>query len=108
MAMEYNHYEKRNPVVSDYDGPTSNYYTDGILHFLRRLSPGTSIVLQYNSQRPTTATFQGLQNGTIILSDFDGFPGPAHLATRAVNVISLGSFSGRSPRCCRECDCSNE
>ncbi|OOR07099.1 hypothetical protein BW897_30545 [Bacillus cereus] len=79
-----------------------------MLHFLRRLSPGTGIVLQYNCKRPTTATFHGFQNGAIILSDFDGFPGLAHLAIQAMNVISLGSFSGRYPRCCKECDCRNE
>ncbi|MEW9576505.1 hypothetical protein U9K47_14110, partial [Bacillus toyonensis] len=77
-------------------------------HFLRRLSPGTSIVLQYNSQRPTTATFQGFQNGAIILSDFDGFPGLAHLAIRAVNVIALGSYSCRPPKHHRECGCGEE
>ncbi|MGF9815382.1 hypothetical protein [Bacillus toyonensis] len=108
MAMEYNHCEKRSPIGNDYDGPTSSYYADGILQFLRRLSPGTSIVLQYNSQRPTTATFQGFQNGAIILSDFDGFPGLAHLAIQAVNVISLGSYSCRSPRHHRECGCGEE
>ncbi|MED1405412.1 hypothetical protein P4U07_21830 [Bacillus mycoides] len=108
MAMEYNHCEKRNQEVSNYDCPTSSFYADGILHFLRRLSPGTCIVLQYDSQRPTTATFQGFQNGAIILSDFDGFPGLAHLAIQKVNVISLGSLSGRYPRCHRECNCGEE
>jgi hypothetical protein len=108
MAMDYKHCEKRMPEVSDYGYPTSDCYTDGILHFLRRLSPGTNIVLQYNSQRPTTATFQGFQQGAIILSDFDGFPGLAHLAIGAVNVISLGSLSCRPPRCHRECGCGEE
>ncbi|MEW9576518.1 hypothetical protein U9K47_14175, partial [Bacillus toyonensis] len=77
-------------------------------HFLRRLSPGTSIVLQYNSQRPTTATFQGFQNGTIILSDFDGFPGLAHLAIQAVNVIALGSYSCKRPRHYKDCEYGEE
>ncbi|WP_305927774.1 hypothetical protein [Bacillus mycoides] len=104
---EYNHCDKRNGDVSSYSEPTPGYYADGILNFLRRLSPGTCIVLQYDSQRPTTATFQGFQNGAIILSDFDGFPGLAHLAIQTVNVISLGSFS-RRPRDRRECDCGEE
>ncbi|MGF9815387.1 hypothetical protein ABEX49_24825 [Bacillus toyonensis] len=95
-------------MVNNYEGLTSSCYSNGILHLLRRLSPGTDIVLQYNSQRPTTATFQGFQNGAIILSDFDGFPGLAHLVIQAVNVISLGSFSGRYPRCCKECTCRDE
>ncbi|MDO8159291.1 hypothetical protein FKQ51_18415 [Bacillus toyonensis] len=75
-----------------------------MLNFLRRLSPGTCIALQYDCQRPTTATFQGFQNGAIILSDFDGFPGLAHLAIQAVNVISLGSYSCKRPRHYRDCE----
>ncbi|MED1287526.1 hypothetical protein [Bacillus mycoides] len=108
MAMEYNHCEKRNQEVSTYGCATPDHYADGILHFLRRLSPGTSIVLQYDSQRPTTATFQGFQNGAIVLSDFDGFPGLAHLAIQAVNVISLGSYSCRPSRHHRDCGCGEE
>ncbi|MGF9815393.1 hypothetical protein [Bacillus toyonensis] len=108
MAMEYNPCEKRSPIGNDYDSPTSSCYSDGILHFLRRLSPGTCIVLQYNSQRPTTATFQGFQNGAIILSDFDGFPGLAHLAIQAVNVISLGSYTCKRPRHYKDCEYGEE
>ncbi|OTW93152.1 hypothetical protein BK702_04900 [Bacillus thuringiensis serovar cameroun] len=79
-----------------------------MLHFLRRVSPGTNIVLQYDSQRPTTAIFQGFQNGAVMLSDFDGFPGLAYLAIHAIHVISLGSLPGRYPRCHRECSCGDE
>ncbi|MFJ8457409.1 hypothetical protein, partial [Bacillus paramycoides] len=49
--------------------------------FLRTLTPGTCIVIQFDSQRPTSATFQGFQgNDVIILSDFDCFPGLARIA----------------------------
>ncbi|MGG5737435.1 hypothetical protein [Bacillus cereus group sp. IBL03679] len=80
-------------------------YTDGILHFLRRVSPGTCIVLQYDGQRPTTTTFQGFQYGEIILSDFGGFPMLAHLAIQAVNVIALGFPVCKRPKIHRDCDC---
>ncbi|WP_255260322.1 hypothetical protein [Bacillus cereus] len=104
---EYNQCDKRNADIGNYNCSSSDYYADGILNFLRRLSPGTCIVLQYDCQRPTTATFQGFQNGAIILSDFDGFPGLAHLAIQKVNVISLGSFS-RCQRERRDCGCGDE
>ncbi|MFB6589484.1 hypothetical protein ACFCVQ_28535, partial [Bacillus thuringiensis] len=52
-----------------------------LLPFLQTLTPGTCIVLQYDCQPPTSATFQGFQgNNVIILSDFDCFPGLARIA----------------------------
>ncbi|MGG1148167.1 hypothetical protein ABE246_06660 [Bacillus wiedmannii] len=72
-----------------------------MLSFLRRLSPGTCIVIQYDSQPPTTGTFQGFQNGLVILSNFDCFPGLAHLVVDKINVITLGSLPCELPR---ECD----
>ncbi|WP_100632368.1 hypothetical protein, partial [Bacillus cereus] len=45
-----------------------------LLQFLRALTPGTCLVIQYDCQPPTSATFQGFQgNNVIILSDFDCF-----------------------------------
>ncbi|MFF2343415.1 hypothetical protein [Bacillus mycoides] len=70
-----------------------------LLQFLRTLTPGTCIVIQYDSQRPTSATFQGFQgNNVIILSDFDCFPGLARIAINKINVISINS-----PDCDRFC-----
>ncbi|EOO11861.1 hypothetical protein [Bacillus cereus] len=70
-----------------------------LLQFLRTLTPGTCIVIQYDSQRPTSATFQGFQgNNVIILSDFDCFPGLARIAINRINVISINS-----PECKRFC-----
>ncbi|EOP20128.1 MULTISPECIES: hypothetical protein [Bacillus] len=70
-----------------------------LLQFLRTLTPGTCIVLQYDCQPPTSATFQGFQgNNVIILSDFDCFPGLARIAINKINVISINS-----PDCDRFC-----
>ncbi|PEO80819.1 hypothetical protein [Bacillus toyonensis] len=70
-----------------------------LLQFLRTLTPGTCIVLQYDCQPPTSATFQGFQgNNVIILSDFDCFPGLARIAINKINVISINS-----PDCNRFC-----
>ncbi|PFZ18407.1 hypothetical protein [Bacillus thuringiensis] len=70
-----------------------------LLQFLRTLTPGTCIVIQYDCQPPTSATFQGFQgNNVIILSDFDCFPGLARIAINRINVISINS-----PDCNRFC-----
>ena len=69
------HLCKRRNIYEDNCGyPITTCYTNRILHFLRRVRPGTCIVLQYDSQRPTTATFQGLQHGAIMLSGLIAFP----------------------------------
>ncbi|QWI25595.1 hypothetical protein EXW34_30970 (plasmid) [Bacillus mycoides] len=81
-----------------------------LLQFLRTLTPGTCIVIQYDSQRPTSATFQGFQgNNVIILSDFDCFPGLARIAINRINVISINSpdcnrFCCKRKKHCRECE----
>ncbi|OPD41723.1 hypothetical protein [Bacillus thuringiensis] len=81
-----------------------------LLQFLRTLTPGTCIVLQYDCQPPTSATFQGFQgNNVIILSDFDCFPGLARIAINKINVISINSpdcdrFCCKRRRHCNECD----
>ncbi|MBJ7967956.1 MULTISPECIES: hypothetical protein [Bacillus cereus group] len=81
-----------------------------LLQFLRTLTPGTCIVLQYDCQPPTSATFQGFQgNNVIILSDFDCFPGLARIAINKINVISINSpdcdrFCCKRRRHCKECE----
>ncbi|MED1269584.1 hypothetical protein P4U03_24010 [Bacillus mycoides] len=80
-----------------------------LLQFLRTLTPGTCIVLQYDCQPPTSATFQGFQgNNVIILSDFDCFPGLARIAINKINVISINSPDCDRFCCkrkhCKECD----
>lgn len=91
----------------------NNYNSDNsdLLHFLRTLTPGTCLVIQYDCQPPTSATFQGFQgNNVIILSDFDCFPGLARLAINKINVVSVNS-PDCSRFCCKrkECrDCDNQ
>ncbi|GAB6426985.1 hypothetical protein bcgnr5390_43190 [Bacillus luti] len=81
-----------------------------LLQFLRTLTPGTCIVIQYDCQPPTSATFQGFQgNNVIILSDFDCFPGLARIAINKINVISINSpdcdrFCCKRRRHCKERD----
>ncbi|WP_305927792.1 hypothetical protein [Bacillus mycoides] len=91
MKSKYNHCQcgKKTFKNGQYQDFTAGYSTNSILQFVRQLSPGTCIVLQYDSQPPTTGIFQGFQNGLVILSDFDCFPGLAHLAVDKINVISL-------------------
>ncbi|WP_176535912.1 hypothetical protein [Bacillus cereus] len=45
---------------------------------------------KYNHCQCGKKTFK---NGLVILSDFDGFPGLAHLAVDKINVISLENTS---------------
>ncbi|KAB2482077.1 hypothetical protein [Bacillus cereus] len=77
----------------------NNISNPELLQFLRTLAPGTCLVIQYDCQPPTSATFQGFQgNNVIILSDFDCFPGLARIAINKINVVSVNS-----PDCSRFC-----
>ncbi|WP_155891094.1 hypothetical protein [Ectobacillus panaciterrae] len=64
--------------------------TNNVVRFLRRLSPGTRVVLQFDDQRPASGVFQGFQNGTVILTDFNGFPGLVHISVKSINAVSVG------------------
>ncbi|MFT4139823.1 MAG: hypothetical protein QM671_12595 [Bacillus sp. (in: firmicutes)] len=77
----------------------NNVSNPELLQFLRTLAPGTCLVIQYDCQPPTSATFQGFQgNNVIILSDFDCFPGLARIVINKINVVSVNS-----PDCSRFC-----
>ena len=65
--------------------------SNGIIRFLRKLSPGTRVVLQYDAQPPASGIFQGFQNGTVILSNFNDFPGIVRIKSNRINAISVGS-----------------
>jgi hypothetical protein len=89
---EHHKREEQNVNVNNVSSPE-------LLQFLRTLTPGTCVVIQYDCQPPTSATFQGFQgNNVIILSDFDCFPGLARIAINKINVISINS-----PDCSRFC-----
>ncbi|PEM02398.1 hypothetical protein CN602_13705 [Bacillus cereus] len=90
----------------------NNVSNPELLQFLRTLTPGTCLVIQYDCQPPTSATFQGFQgNNVIILSDFDCFPGLARIAINKINVVSVNSPDCSRFRCkynkCKECDHNN-
>lgn len=72
-------------------GNSYNQGNEGILRFLDSLSPGTNVVLQYNSQCPACGTFQGFQDGDVLLTNFDGFPGLVRIAPNKVNAVSVFS-----------------
>ncbi|GAB6482198.1 hypothetical protein bcgnr5384_48440 [Bacillus cereus] len=92
-------YQRGNRCEENRPQEVSINNTPELLSFLRNLTPGTCVVLQYDCQRPTSATFQGFQgNDVIILSDFDCFPGLARIPIRKINVISINS-----PDCNRFC-----
>ncbi|MEW9576506.1 hypothetical protein U9K47_14115, partial [Bacillus toyonensis] len=60
--------------------------------FLRTLSPGTCIVIQYDSQRPVRAVFQGFRRRTILVSNLRGFhncSGFTHIAINKINAVSI-------------------
>ena len=71
----------------------SNYNSDnsGILRFLDSLSPGTKVVLQYDCQCPACGTFQGFQDGDVLLTHYDGFPGLVRIAPGKINAVSVWS-----------------
>ncbi|WP_051317214.1 hypothetical protein [Ectobacillus panaciterrae] len=70
-----------------------NLRSNGIVGFLKRLSPGTCVVLQFDDRRPATGTFQGFENGTVILTNFDGFPGLVRIKVKSINAVSVAGSS---------------
>ncbi|TEA44872.1 MULTISPECIES: hypothetical protein [Bacillus] len=86
----------------------NNNGNPGLLQFLRTLTPGTCLVIQYDCQKPASATFQGFQgNNVIIVSDFDCFPGLARIAIEKINVVSVNSPDCKDFHCkrrkCQDC-----
>lgn len=65
--------------------------------FIRQLSPGTRVTVQYDCQPPVCGTFQGFQNGFVLLDNFNGFPGLTRLLANKINAISP---SGGGHHCC--------
>ncbi|WP_416825797.1 hypothetical protein [Ectobacillus polymachus] len=70
--------------------------SNNIIRFLRRLTPGTRVVLQYDDQRPASGVFQGFQNGNVILTNFNGFPGLVHIAVNRINAVSVGTTGSKN------------
>lgn len=79
-------------VIISYDNFNRNNVagTSNLVQFFRTLSPGTRVVLQFDAQRPASGIFQGFQNGTVLLTNFNGFPGVVRIAIRSINAVSVG------------------
>ncbi|SEG87686.1 hypothetical protein SAMN04487919_15410 [Bacillus sp. ok061] len=104
-----NSHHREQPRREEQTVNVNNISNPELLQFLRTLTPGTCLVIQYDCQPPTSATFQGFQgNNVIILSDFDCFPGLARIAINKINVVSVNSPDCSRFCCkrrkCRECD----
>lgn len=65
----------------------------GITPLLNRLSPGIRIALQYAGQQPVLCTFQGMDNGIALFTNFTGFSGLVRIAPHSINAISIYSPS---------------
>ncbi|MDG4656285.1 hypothetical protein P6P90_02965 [Ectobacillus antri] len=83
----YNNYRTGNRNVNNVAGASDE---NSIARFLRTLSPGTPVVIQYDDQKPAHGIFEGFQNGNLILSRFNGFPGLTRVNVNSVNAVSVG------------------
>jgi len=64
--------------------------TQDIIQFLRSLSPGTLVTLQFDAFPAfITARFQGFQGGVALFSQFDGLAGLVRLSPSSINLISI-------------------
>ncbi|MCP8967207.1 hypothetical protein [Ectobacillus ponti] len=88
-------YNNRYNSLNDYnDRYSQNYRHDldmddpSMVRFLGTLSPGTRVTLQYDAQRPAAGVFQGFQNGNVLLSNFNGFPGVTRVAASRINAVA--------------------
>ncbi|MES5955955.1 hypothetical protein QCI42_21685 [Bacillus fungorum] len=76
-------------------------YSNGISQFLRRISSGICLMIQYISNSPSSGIYQGGQNGTVLLSNFNGLLGITWIAINEIHAVSL------NPSGCRDC-CSRQ
>jgi|GEM_PF-3669511 len=73
----------------------NNQKENDMSEFLETLSPGIQVILQYDHRPPAYGTFQGFENGNIILTDYDGFPGLVRIASEKVNAVSPFGYGRR-------------
>jgi|GEM_PF-5089573 len=66
-----------------------NHTSDSISYFLSRLTPGTKITLQYSNQPPAIGVFQGFEDGNVILTNFNDFPGLVRIVPSSIHAISI-------------------
>ncbi len=60
-----------------------------IAAFLRSLTPGIGVVVQYDDQPPSFGIFQDLRDGNLLLTNYNGYPGLVRLAVERVNAVSV-------------------
>lgn len=95
---------RRNRVASFFDRDGRNFrrnlFDGSASHFLRTLSPGIGVVLQYDCAPPAFGIFQGFQGGNVILTNYNGFPGLVRIDPDRINAVSpfsgfgFGGFNG--------------
>lgn len=59
-----------------------------LVPFLATISPGMRVALQYDCQFPSFGINQGFQGGTLMLSNYNGFPGVVRIAPCSINAVS--------------------
>ncbi len=69
--------------------PTGGEHGASIAVFLRLLSPGIEVVVQYDDQPPSFGVFQGLRDGNLLLTSYNGYPGLVRLDLGRVNAVSV-------------------
>ncbi|MGE5654109.1 MAG: hypothetical protein ACM3ZQ_07550 [Bacillota bacterium] len=65
-----------------------------VAQFLATVSPGVSVVLQYDCMPPAYGCFQGFQCGNVILTNYNGFPGLVRIAANRINAVSTWCGGG--------------
>ncbi|MGE5654110.1 MAG: hypothetical protein ACM3ZQ_07555 [Bacillota bacterium] len=60
-----------------------------LVAFLNSLSPGIEVVVQYDCQPASYGCFQGLREGNVLLTNYNGYPGLVRLRAERINAISV-------------------
>jgi hypothetical protein len=68
------------------------YGSDPVALFLKTLSPGTGIMLQFDSQPSACGIFEGFSGGLVLVSGYNGFSGLMRIRPdRIIAVAVVGS-----------------
>ncbi|MFD2444905.1 hypothetical protein ACFSO7_13120 [Bacillus sp. CGMCC 1.16607] len=88
--MEYGDFQGVNELDDQDDWSVGQIggNNSAIIQFLRTLSPGIRVELQYDCQPPASGTFQGIANGNVILTNYNGFSGLVRIAPSRINAVA--------------------
>jgi len=77
-------------------GGLGGYGGFGGYGFWNTLSPGIPLIIQYDLQPPAFGIFQGFQDGLVVISNYNGFPGLVRIPIGLINAVSPwgGGFGG--------------